>query len=271
MMIFQKTVIHFAGRLPTESAGKMMVRFSFLSIALLSWVLIPAAAIADDAPGKNEKPQEKPVEAEETKDPLEPINRFTFSLNTALRTVIINPLIDVYQAVTPDPMEEAISNAASNLTEPVTAVSSLLQGDTENAKKSTQRFLVNTTAGLGGTRDVAAEEMGLERRKEDLGQAMGAGGMESGPYLVLPIFGPSTTRDAIGDVAVTVAVPPAALANTADNTATYAENKDAIDALTRNALDPYIVEREAYLQHRRTQVLNSQAPLEEIPDFDEKK
>lgn len=249
-----------------------MLRCTLLTIAFVPWILVPSIAAADDATGKPTPSAETTAaEQEEDNDPLEPLNRFTFSLNTVLRTVVINPLVDVYQAVTPDPMEKAISNAASNLTEPVTAASSLLQGDTENAKKSTQRFLVNSTAGLAGTRDVAAEEMGIERRKEDLGQAMGAGGMESGPYLVLPIFGPSTTRDAIGDVAVSVAVPPAGIANTADNAATYAKNKDSLDALTKNSLDPYVVEREAYLQHRRTEVLNSQAPLEEIPDFDEKK
>ena len=248
-----------------------MARCDAFSMTLLSWVLISTAVVAEEPGDQKVDPAATPAATEDTKDPLEPINRFTFSLNTALRTVLINPLIDVYQAVTPDPVEEAVSNAASNLTEPVTAASSLLQGDTENAKRSTQRFLVNTTAGLGGTRDVAADEMGIEHRKEDLGQAMGAGGMESGPYLVLPIFGPSTTRDAVGDLAVSVAVPPAGLANTADNAATYAENKDDLDALTRNSLDPYVVEREAYLQHRRSEVLNSQAPLEEIPEFDEKK
>ena len=249
-----------------------MLRCALLTIALVPWFLAPSIASADDAAGKTvPSATTTPAGQEEDRDPLEHLNRFTFSLNTVLRKVVINPLVDVYQAVTPDPMEKAISNAASNLTEPVTAASSLLQGDTENAKKSTQRFLVNSTAGLAGTRDVAGEEMGIEHRKEDLGQAMGAGGMEAGPYLVLPIFGPSTTRDAIGDVAVSVAVPPAGIANTADNAATYAENKDSLEALTRNSLDPYIVEREAYLQHRRTEVLNSQAPLEEIPDFDDKK
>ncbi len=248
-----------------------MTRYGVFPIAFLSWVLVSGAAIAEDPADKPDAVPNPPAAAEETEDPLEPINRFTFSLNTALRSVIINPLIDVYQAVTPDPLEEAVSNAASNLTEPVTAASSLLQGDTENAKRSTQRFLVNTTAGLGGTRDVAADEMGIERRKEDLGQAFGAGGMESGPYLVLPIFGPSTTRDAVGDLAVSVAVPPAGLANTADSAATYADNKDDLDALTRHSLDPYVVEREAYLQHRRSEVMNSQAPLEEIPDFEEQK
>jgi phospholipid-binding lipoprotein MlaA len=88
----------------------------------------------------------------------------------------------------------------------VTAVSSLLQGDSDNAATATKRFIINTTVGLGGTSDPAAE-MGLEQRKEDLGQAFGANGVAPGPHLVLPIIGPSNIRDVTGD-ALTALVNP---------------------------------------------------------------
>ncbi|MBL6928133.1 MAG: VacJ family lipoprotein [Rhodospirillales bacterium] len=252
-----------------------MGRFGVMPVVFLTAMLVSGlvsgGAWAQSAPAKS--PTDQPAAtAEEDKDPLESLNRFTFQLNTVLRKMVIDPVVDVYQAVTPDPLEKAISNITANLTEPVTAASSLLQGDTENAGIATKRFLINTTAGLGGTNDVAADEMGLERRKEDLGQAAGAGGMSPGPYLVLPILGPSSTRDALGDVAVSIAVPPAGLANTADNATAYSDNQDDLNAMTRGALDPYIVEREAYLQRRQTQVSNdAQTPLEEIPEFEETK
>jgi len=249
-----------------------MGRFRAVPIVLLTAMVMSGTAWAEADPPKTPANQGAAEAVNNDKDPLESLNRFTFQLNTVLRKMVIDPVIDVYQAVTPDPMEKAISNFTANLTEPITAASSLFQGDTENAGIATKRFLVNTTAGLGGTNDVAGEELGLERRKEDLGQAAGAGGMSPGPYLVLPILGPSSTRDALGDVAVSVAIPPAGLANTADNATAYSDNQDDLNAMTRGALDPYIVEREAYLQRRQAQILNDdQAPMEEIPEFEEGK
>jgi len=197
-----------------------MGRFGVVPVVFLTAMLVSGPAWSETDPPK---PPADQATAEEDKDPLESLNRFTFQLNTILRKAVIDPVVDVYQAVTPDPLEKAISNITANLTEPVTAASSLLQGDTENAGIATKRFLINTTAGVGGMADVAAED-GLERRKEDLGQAAGAGGMTAGPYLVLPIIGPSSTRDALGDVAVSLAIPPAGLANAADSATAYSDN-----------------------------------------------
>ena len=145
-------------------------------------------------------------DAQERSDPFESINRVTSGFNAAVRGAIIDPLVDGYQAVTPQPVQEAVSNAVSNISEPVTAVSSLLQGDTDNAGTATQRFIINTTVGLGGTSDPATD-MGLEQREEDLGQAFGASGMAPGPHLVLPIIGPTNMRDAAGDVLTTLVNP----------------------------------------------------------------
>ena len=248
-----------------------MGRFRALPFVLLATMTLSGTAWADADPPKPPSDKDTVEAVDKEKDPLESLNRFTFQLNTLLRKAVIDPVVDIYQAVTPDPLEKAISNITSNLTEPVTAASSLLQGDTENAGRATKRFLINTTAGVGGMADVAAEE-GLERRKEDLGQAAGAGGMEAGPYLVLPIIGPSSTRDAFGDVAVSLAIPPAGLANAADSATAYSENQEGLQALTQGALDPYIIEREAYLQRRQAQILNDeQMPLEEIPEFEDAK
>ena len=99
----------------------------------------------------------KDSEPKALEDPLEGVNRVTSDVNRGLREAIIDPVVDGYQAVTPDPIQQSISNIFSNLSEPVTAISSLLQGDTENAGTATNRFIINTTVGLGGVNDEATD------------------------------------------------------------------------------------------------------------------
>lgn len=201
-----------------------------------------------------------------TNDPLEQINRFTSGFNAILRGAVIDPLVDGYQAVTPDPLQKAISNAVSNISEPITIGSSLLQGDTENASTATKRFLINTTIGLGGTSDPATE-MGYEQRQEDLGQAFGANGMAPGPHLVLPILGPTNFRDAAGDVITAVVNPLPLAAKAASSGVSYSDNQDAIREATSGSLDSYVVERESYEQNRRYEVTNGVVPLVDFPEF----
>ena len=153
---------------------------------------------------RRRNPPAPPSEAKATdesqafSDPFESINRVISGFNAIFRGTIIDPLVDGYQAVAPQPLQEAVSNVVSNISEPVTAVSSLLQGDSENAATATKRFFINTTIRLGGTADPATD-MGPEQRKEDLGQAFGANGVAPGPHLVLPIIGPTNFKDVTGD------------------------------------------------------------------------
>jgi phospholipid-binding lipoprotein MlaA len=227
----------------------------------LGLMLQPAAAGEKTAP--TVAPQATPGE-EGVNDPLESINRITSGFNAVVRDAVLNPLVDGYKAVAPQPLQSAISNAVSNLSEPVTVGSSLLQGDTENATTATKRFFINTTVGLGGTSDPASD-LGLKRNKKDLGQAFGAGGMAPGPHVVLPILGPSNLRDATGD-AITALVNPLPLAaKAASSGVSYSDNKDEIKALTSGAVDPYVVEREAYEQRRRYEVNNGVLPLVDLP------
>ncbi len=204
-------------------------------------------------------------------DPFEPINRFTSGFNRIVRGAILDPLVDGYQAVTPDALQEALGNAASNLSEPVTAISSLIEGDTENAGNATKRFLVNTTVGLGGTQDKATE-MGIEHRREDLGQAAAVHGAESGPYIVLPLLGPSNTRDALGTAVTAVASPMPLVGAMTTSGIEYSKNQDDLQSVTKGALDPYTVEKNAYRQHREYVIKNGQVEKEapEFPTLDEK-
>lgn len=199
------------------------------------------------------------VEAEEDDDPFEGYNRFMSGFNRIVRKIIIDPLVDGYQAIMPDPVEDAISNAASNAAEPITAGSSLLQGDLKNAANSAGRFIVNTTVGLGGTSD-RASEMGIEARKTDPGLAAGAQGVEPGAHIVLPILGPSNLRDAPGDIGLGL-VPGVGIAKAVDSAATYSEYQDEIKSLSEDALDPYSVEKAAYEQYRAEQVRRAREAL----------
>ncbi len=196
---------------------------------------------------------------EGSNDPLETLNRFTSGFNSFLRKGFVDPAVDLYQFVTPDPVEKAISNAASNLSEPLTIGSSLLQGDTENAGNATQRFLINSTVGVGGLGDPATD-MGIEARREDLGQALGAHGVEAGPHIVLPILGPSNLRDLVGDLPVMVLNPLPLAGTVAKGAVEYSGKQDTVRSIGEGAVDPYVAEREAYEQNRAYEVRNGNIP-----------
>jgi len=226
---------------------------------VLSGLLVAGFAVADCVAGEVTAAGQGSAQAAE--DPLEDINRVTSEFNRAVRGAVIDPLVDGYQYVTPQPMQNAVSNIFSNLSEPVTAVSSLLQGDTDNAANATNRFIVNTTIGVGGINDPATG-MGMEQRREDLGQAMATQGVAPGPHLVLPILGPSNFRDAAGDILTGLASPLPLVVHAADGGVTYSKYQDDINAIGKGSVDPYVAEREAYEQHR-DYVVNNGVTLDE--------
>ena len=209
----------------------------------------------------------KDSEPKALEDPLEGVNRVTSDVNRGLREAIIDPVVDGYQAVTPDPIQQSISNIFSNLSEPVTAISSLLQGDTENAGTATNRFIINTTVGLGGVNDEATD-MGYQQRREDLGQVMGAYGIGSGPHFVLPILGPTNLRDVTGNILTGLVSPVPLGVQAGDAGVQYSTFQDDINALNKQAIDPYVAEREAYEQHRAFVIQNGAEMQVDFPSFD---
>jgi phospholipid-binding lipoprotein MlaA len=235
---------------------------TWLSVVAVTGLVWTAPVIAEE-----KAPAAKAPEPAKVEDPLENVNRFTSEFNRVVRGAIIDPLVDGYQAVTPQFLQEAIGNAASNLNEPVTAVSSFLQGDNENAGNATKRFFINSTLGLGGINDKASE-MGYKSREEDLGQAAGYHGTEAGAHIVLPILGPSNTRDLFGDVLTGLASPVPLLGRAAQNSVIYSQNQDDINTVGQGALDPYVVERNAYEQHRQFQINNGEALQVKSTDLD---
>ena len=131
------------------------------------------------------------------RDPLEPYNRFMHDFNMAGDRIRIKPLAQAYDQALPGPVKTGVGNFYNNLREPETIANDLLQGKLTMAAEDTLRFLINTTFGMLGFIDIASY-LGLPRHVEDFGQTLAVWGIPSGPYLVLPLLGPSTIRDSFG-------------------------------------------------------------------------
>ncbi|MCB1844119.1 MAG: VacJ family lipoprotein, partial [Halioglobus sp.] len=130
-------------------------------------------------------------------DPWEPLNRKVFAFNEGLDKYALRPVARGYRFITPDPVENGVTNVLRNIYEFNTVLNSLLQGDVENTIHSLGRMLINTTIGLAGIFDVATP-MGVERRPADFDQTLAVWGLESGPFLMVPVAGPRTVRSGFG-------------------------------------------------------------------------
>jgi len=206
------------------------------------------------------------AEFDATNDPLEPMNREIFDFNQFLDRVLIKPVAQGYRTVVPEFGRNAIRNFLNNLGEPVIFANDVMQGEFKAAHDTVARFLINSTFGAGGTYDMAGQT-GIERQSGDFGQTLFSWGIPSGPYLVLPIFGPSDPRDAAGMGVDGVMDPFGYLAGAygAANSATIgrmaasgvdlrARNIETIDDLQRNAIDFYAEIRSLYRQHRASEL-----------------
>lgn len=165
----------------------------------------PTASEADVAPALAGTPDLLAVH-----DPLEPMNRAIYRFNYEFDTYVFLPVVDAYRFIVPAPLRQGASNFFDNLLEVSSAGNALLQVRPEVASRAVIRFAVNSTVGLLGLFDVAGA-LGVERQREDFGQTLGFWGVPDGPYLVLPLLGPSGIRDATGtavDVAASLYVPP---------------------------------------------------------------
>src|SRR3990172_10107006 len=131
------------------------------------------------------------------RDPFEPLNRGIYHFNDGVDTAVFRPVAEVYRGVLPQFMRTGVSNFFSNINDVIVALNNLLQAKFLNTVSDVGRIVVNTTVGLLGVLDVATE-IGLEKHNEDFGQTLGYWGIGDGPYLVLPLLGPSSARDAVG-------------------------------------------------------------------------
>jgi phospholipid-binding lipoprotein MlaA len=230
---------------------------------------LASAAAAEAYLTSEEFYAEETVNGPPASDPLEPVNRAVFRFNDFLYLRVLDPVATVYTKVTPDPLEKGLGNFFDNLEYPVRLAGNLLQGRWDGAWRETQRFAINTTVGLGGVLSPADSMDGFEAiPPEDVGQAFGSWGIGEGPYLVLPLFGPSNVRDLggfIGDRAVHPLKEPFSLIDDWDwewrtalwGTDLIQRSPDLIERYRQmkgGAIDPYVSLRNAYTQRRRAAV-----------------
>ncbi|MSU90497.1 VacJ family lipoprotein [Rhodobacteraceae bacterium 2CG4] len=205
-------------------------------------------------------------------DPYERTNRAIHAFNKRLDTNVLKPGSETYVQVVPQPVRDGVLNAANNLQQPLNFVNHVLQGDIEDAASSAFRFGLNTFFGVGGLAD-PADDAGLYDRPTDFGETLAVWGIDSGPYIELPVFGPSTVRDGVGLVAGFVADPlgwtelrdysgyfiALEAANALQQRSDYAR---LIESLLYESADSYNAARIAYLQNRSAS-LNQGAPAAE--------
>ena len=223
-------------------------------------------------------------EEKEVKDCFEKINRATFAFNMALDKVLFRPVALGYRKL-PSPIRTGTSNALNNLSNLVTIPNNILQGDLKAAGNNTIRLIINTTIGIVGIFD-PANTLGFEKlEKEDFGQTFGAMGVGEGCYLVLPVIGPSTVRDAFGSL-VSMSGGDAWYNLTVKNDTQYfkesdyyyskltegvdfrAKNLETFDSLEKTSIDFYATVRSLYLQDRDRKIKNLKIKTDTLDDSD---
>ena len=204
---------------------------------------------------------------QDPRDPLEEYNRAAYSFNELLDRALFEPLAGGYNYITPAPVNKAVTNFFNNLSDVRSALNNLLQLKIGRAFSDVSRVAVNSTIGILGLMDVASN-MNLPRYDEDFGQTLGVWGMGSGPFIVFPIFGPSTGRDGVGILVDWFADPVNYISDDGwryglkglDLVDTRADLLNASRVLEQAALDPYAFVRDAYLQRRESLVYDGNPP-----------
>jgi phospholipid-binding lipoprotein MlaA len=205
---------------------------------------------------------------QQTNDPLEPTNRVFYAVNNGLDTVILRPAALAYRYAVPEPVRTGVHNVLSNIGSPIQLANDVLEGKPRRAGDTTMRFLINTTAGVLGIFDPATK-WGYPNHDSDFGMTLASWGVPEGPFLFLPVLGPSDPRDAAG-FGVDIALDPFTWIGTGPNHpgwkafgwSRYGLNAidsrervlDALDQIKKTALDPYATFRSLYRQHRHAQI-----------------
>lgn len=210
-----------------------------------------------------------PATKPDPRDPWERMNRSVYRFNDALDRHVALPVVRTYEKITPRPVRTGVSNFFGNLGYPTVIVNDLLQGKLLATVKDTGRFVLNTTVGLGGFLDPATPT-GLERNDEDFGQTFGKWGMGPGPYLVLPVLGPSSVRDGFGRGIAWYATDPKQYVDSTawqwglTGASLLNDRYELLQAqgVLEKAFDPYVLVRSAYLQRREYQVHDGDVPEE---------
>ena len=246
---------------------------SLFLLAIFLFATLNSTAIAANAPSTpNLVAQSEEID---NGDPLESLNRVILEINEFFLALLIRPMAQIYVMILPDFALDGIHNALNNLSTPLILINDILQWEPERAWNTTQRFFINSTIGIGGLMDTA-KDFGIEGHKEDLGQTFAVWGVPEGFYLVLPIFGPSNPRDAVGLVLDSFLDP---LSHWANNTHReeialartmvagvdkFSGVMDDLEKLKETSIDYYAALRSIARQKRLAEISNG-APKEGAP------
>jgi phospholipid-binding lipoprotein MlaA len=253
-----------------------MTTFSYRTIATRLAAPLFALALASGCatpPPADDK--EAVAEFEQTNDPLEPMNRAVFEFNDAVDKALLKPVAQGYRAVVPAYGRERVRDVLNNLRSPIVLANDVLQGEPDRAMQTLMRFAFNTGFGIGGLFDVASPG-GIPYHDEDFGQTFGVWGIGEGPYLVLPILGPSNPRDTTGLAVEWLADPfDIWMDNTGRDWAMWTrtgvggvdkrENYlDTLDEIEKSSVDYYAAMRSLYRQRRAVDIKNGPV-IDKVP------
>ena len=225
--------------------------------------------------------EETLLELKKINDPIEPTNRFIFDFNQGIDATVIKPVTSLYRGIFPSLIRDGIHNFLDNLKTPVVLTNDILQGESERAGTTIMRFLINSSVGVLGLRDQATS-WGFEDHDEDFGQTMAVWGIGEGPYLMLPLLGPSNPRDAVGKIIDSLVDPVNWWADNDDRewvpitrTAISGIDKrdrlwDILNDLEKSSIDYYAAIRSLYRQQRNEEISNgSDANKNKTPNLAE--
>lgn len=231
-------------------------RYQGNSQASLFWIMLFSSALSVTGCATTDK---HPVDANraskaktDAADPYEGFNRSMYGFNMGLDKHLLKPIANGYKTVTPNFMQTGVSNFFTNLKGINVVLNDVLQGKFEQGASDTGRFLTNSTVGLLGLFDVASD-LGLQSNVEDFGQTLAVWGVDQGPYLVLPVLGPTTVRDGAAIVVDKAANPGTYVPGTGivEGINDRANAEGALNFIDEAALDPYVFTRESFLQYRK--------------------
>jgi len=218
---------------------------------------------------------------DDVNDPWESFNRSIFEFNETVYDILFRPIARTYNEFVPQTMRAGLSNALDNLSAPVTLANDLLQFELHRALQTLVRFLFNSTIGILGVSDIASD-IGMTKHDEDFGQTLAVWGIEDGPYLVLPLLGPSNPRDAIGKFVVDPFFDPLSyyLSNNNEDELSYSRTGvsgldefagivDELDHIKKTSIDFYAAMRSLYRQKREAEIANGKnLSLPPLPDYE---
>ena len=217
----------------------------------------------------------------EDNDPLEPINRGVFWLNNILDIILFDRISEMYVGIVPEFLRERVGYVLRNLSEPIVLVNNVLQGEMGDAEDTLRRFLINSTVGVGGI-FVVSTDLDIPYKKEDFGLTLASWGVGSGPYIVLPILGPSNLRDTVGRIGDYGFDPINWWAYFSDDKAAYSYGRTAVqildakadnivilEDLKKNAIDRYATFRTWYTERRNNLIAKEDVEATDTPRPDD--